>query len=176
VTGNALNVDGISWFLSDVWPRVIARLPDARLELIGSVCGAVAADVPSAIKHYTVAELSPLLARMSFAVNPLRGGSGLKIKMLDYFAHGVPAISTSVGAAGFPRNGEEPFVVCDESVDFAETVIAWLGAPEIPARYSARCAGYARLFSRESSFAEIDRALGVSHRAGSDPDCGGGPP
>ncbi len=160
-TSNILNVDGVSWFLSAVWPTVAANVPGARFELIGSVCNSVPSHDPQLIKRFVVEQVGPALAGASFAVNPLRGGSGLKIKMLDYFANGVPAISTSIGAAGFPRNGAEPFVVCDEPGEFAATVVAWLSDPSEPARYAARCRAYVELFSRDSSFAELDRALGL---------------
>jgi glycosyltransferase involved in cell wall biosynthesis len=160
-TSNLLNVDGIMWFLSAVWPKVIARAPDARLQLIGSICSAVTVEDPTLIRHFIVEDLGPALAGASFGVNPLRGGSGLKIKMLDYFAHGVPAITTSTGAAGYPLNGAEPFVVCDEAAEFAEIVLGWLRDPSIVAIHAARCHAYGQLFSRESSFAELDRALGM---------------
>jgi hypothetical protein len=159
-TSNALNVDGASWFLSAVWPTVSAKVPAARFELIGSVCNAVPSNDPTVIKRFIVEQVGPVLAGASFAVNPLRGGSGLKIKMLDYFANGVPAISTSVGAAGYPRNGAEPFVVCDDAGDFAAGVLAWLRDPSLVERYAARCRAYVELFSRDSSFADLDRALG----------------
>ncbi len=162
-TGNALNADGVSWFLSAVWPTVTAKEPAARLELIGSICNTLLDRDPTLIKRYVVDQVGPALASASFAVNPLRAGSGLKIKMLDYFANGVPAISTSVGAAGFPRNGAEPFVVCDDAGDFAATVLAWLRDPSIAARHAAHCRAYVELFSRDSSFAELDRALGLGH-------------
>lgn len=160
-TSNALNVDGVSWFLSSVWPTVAATAPKARFEIIGSVCNSVESQDPTVIKRFIVEQLGPVLAGASFAVNPLRAGSGLKIKMLDYFANGVPAISTSIGAAGFPRNGAEPFVVCDDAADFAATVLAWLRDPSVAACYAARCRAYAELFSRDSSFAELDGALGL---------------
>jgi polysaccharide biosynthesis protein PslH len=160
-TSNALNVDGVSWFLAAVWPTVAATAPEARFELIGSVCNSVEALDPTVIKRFNVEHVGPALAGAALAVNPLRAGSGLKIKMLDYFANGVPAISTSIGAAGFPRNGAEPFVVCDDAADFAATILAWLRDPSIAARYAARCRAYVELFSSDSSFAELDGALGL---------------
>lgn len=161
-TSNALNVDGMSWFLSEVWPKVVAGAPDARLELIGSVCNAITVEDPTLIKRYIVDDLAPTLADASFAVNPLRAGSGLKMKMLDYFANGLPAITTSTGASGFPRNGAEPFVVCDEATEFAEAVLGWLRDPALAALHAARCRAYVPLFSRESAFIELDRVLGMS--------------
>jgi glycosyltransferase involved in cell wall biosynthesis len=41
-----------------------------------------------------------LLETCDFALNPILGGSGLNIKMLEYFAYGIPVISTEFGARG----------------------------------------------------------------------------
>lgn len=160
-TSSALNVDGIRWFLSAVWPIVTAAAPGARLELIGGICNTVAGNDPTLIKRFIVDDLGPALAAVSFAVNPLRAGSGVKIKMLDYFAYGAPAITTTVGAAGFPRNGLEPFVVCDDAVNFAETVLRWLRDPALVEQHAARCSAYVELCSQYASFAVLDRALGL---------------
>jgi polysaccharide biosynthesis protein PslH len=160
-TGSALNVDGVSWFLNSVWPIVLGEIPDARFELIGSVCNAVAGGAAGLIKRHIVEDLGPALAAVDFAVNPVLAGSGVKIKMLDYFAHGLPAVTTSIGAAGLPRNGAEPFIVCDAAEEFAGAVLDWWRRPSEEKRYRARCEGYVRLFSSRASYAEIDRALGV---------------
>ena len=161
-TGNALNVDGLSWFTSAIWPLVKPNCPAARLEVIGTVCSAVQVDDPTLIRRFVLEDISPALACVSFAVNPLRAGSGLKIKMLDYFAHGLPAITTSVGASGFPRNHAEPFIVCDEPGIFADTVVSWLRDPSLVARYAARCSAYVQLFSSAAAFAALDKALGAT--------------
>jgi glycosyltransferase involved in cell wall biosynthesis len=161
-TGNALNVDGLSWFISAIWPAVKPSCPEARLELIGTVCSAVQADDPTLIRRFVLEDIAPALAGVSFAVNPLRAGSGLKIKMLDYFAYGLPAITTSVGAAGFPRHDAEPFVVCDDPGVFADTVVSWLRDPSLVARYAARCSAYVQQFSSAAAFAALDKALGAT--------------
>ena len=38
---NPINIDGVRWFLDDVWPRVLARVPDATLQIVGRVCAHV---------------------------------------------------------------------------------------------------------------------------------------
>src|SRR5665213_1092068 len=160
-SGSAHNVDGMNWLLAAVWPLVRANDPRARLELCGSVCHAIA-DHPGVTRRFVVEDLADAFAGIPFAANPLRAGSGLKIKMLDYFAYGVPAITTSIGAQGFPRNGAEPFIVCDEAEEFAATMLRWLNEPDLVARYAARCAAYAEPFSRQAAYTELDRLTGCA--------------
>jgi polysaccharide biosynthesis protein PslH len=164
-SGSAHNVDGVKWLLEAVWPLVRTDEPRARLELCGAVCDAVADD-EGVTRRFVVADLADAFAGVAFAVNPLRAGSGLKIKMLDYFAHGVPAITTAIGAQGFPGNGAEPFVVCDTAEDFAATMLRWLREPDLVARFAARCAAYAALFSRDVAYEALDRLTGLGATGG----------
>ena len=47
-----------------------------------------------------VADVAPSYAWADLAVVPLRAGGGTRIKVLEAFAHGVPVVSTAVGAEG----------------------------------------------------------------------------
>ena len=40
------------------------------------------------------------LARSDAVIVPIRFGSGTRIKLLEAFAHRIPAVSTSIGAEG----------------------------------------------------------------------------
>jgi hypothetical protein len=160
-SGTAHNVDGMSWFLTEVWPRVAATEPRARLELIGAICDRLTISTATVVKRFVVNDLPAALCQMSFGVNPLLAGSGIKIKMIDYFANGVPTITTSVGAEGFPRNGREPFLVCDDAEEFSNAVLSWLRDPAVVSEYAARCRPYAMLFAGDAGFLALDRLLGV---------------
>lgn len=99
------NVNGILWLVeSEEWaafaqahPGVVltvaGRNPSesfrARLEAAPGV--RVEADVPS---------MTPLLERARLGVAPLLEGGGSRIKLLEYVAHGLPSVSTVVGASG----------------------------------------------------------------------------
>ena len=85
-----------------VWPRVRARAPDAQLILAGrgtrQVAGAAAlGEVGSAIE---------LFQRFSLLLFPLPRGSGMKVKVLEAMASGVPVVTTPAGAEGIePSDG-----------------------------------------------------------------------
>src|SRR5690606_8697672 len=51
-----------------------------------------------------------LLAAADVALNPMRSGSGTNLKMLDYFAAGIPVISTPFGARGLAIEPDTHFI------------------------------------------------------------------
>lgn len=51
-------------------------------------------------------------AAADIALNPMSRGSGTNIKMLDYFAAGLPVVTTDIGARGLPDGLDSAYVVC----------------------------------------------------------------
>jgi len=78
--------------------------PEIRFVVLGSVCWAVKdRPVPENVDLIGQVETqvrNDLLAAAHVALNPMRSGSGTNLKMLDYFASGIPVISTAFGARG----------------------------------------------------------------------------
>jgi polysaccharide biosynthesis protein PslH len=98
------NVDAATVLCRDVLPRLRARLQrDVRVDVVGSrpsPAVAALADIPGVTVHADVARVAPFYAEAQAVVTPLRAGGGTRLKILEAFAHGVPVISTSVGAEG----------------------------------------------------------------------------
>lgn len=91
--------------------RVAARMPQVDFMIIGSIGLALAGDSRPDNVQITGAVSSELketlLGVADVALNPVRTGSGTNLKMLDYFAAGIPVISTPFGARGLGvRDGE----------------------------------------------------------------------
>jgi glycosyltransferase involved in cell wall biosynthesis len=153
------NVDGLLWFLEEIWPGVKQRHPSATLDVVGSVCEEISGQYIGINKHHVVKDIAQVAQHAAFAINPIKSGSGLKIKMLDYLAHGLPIVTSPVGVQGFLRNGSEPFVVCNDAASFCETVDLLLREPDTVRAMSQRCAEYATQFSRRSLFDKLDVAF-----------------
>jgi len=119
------NVEGLRWFLETTWPTIVEECPGITLDVVGSV-GEALPDVPAGVRiHGRLADISTVAKSAAFAINPVRAGSGLKIKMLDYFAHGLPCVTTSLGAQGFPESADRPIGIGDSPREFAGCVSAW---------------------------------------------------
>jgi GT2 family glycosyltransferase/glycosyltransferase involved in cell wall biosynthesis len=117
----------IDWFLREVLPRILEREPRARLAIAGS-------DPPPehAYADYQanlemlgyVEDIREPLARYAVFVCPILSGSGVRVKLLEAFAAGIPVVSTAVGAEGLAAKDGEFCLVADDPAGFAERVLA----------------------------------------------------
>jgi glycosyltransferase involved in cell wall biosynthesis len=159
------NARGLDWFCDEVWPRVRARLPDATVEIVGSglamdaggnAIAPTAWRAPGITTLGFVADLAPVYARSIAMVAPILGGAGIRIKLLEAFRYGVPAVTTPDGAAGLPiEPGREAFVESDAEA-FAERLLQL--ATSRATRERLRDAGYAFL-ARHNQVAEAQAAV-----------------
>jgi glycosyltransferase involved in cell wall biosynthesis len=127
ITGNLgyhPTVEGLVWWLREVWPGLRRRQPSARLVLAGSrPAGSVrrAARQPGVELQEEPDDLFPLLEKATVAVAPARGGAGVPIKVLEAWAAGVPVVAHPWSAAGAGA-------VAGEDLLSAETVSQWIEA------------------------------------------------
>lgn len=96
------NVDAAVWFVKQVWPRVLDRVPDARLQLVGRNPAPAVQRLagPSVDVTGTVPELTPYYRCTAVAIAPLLAGGGSRLKILEALAHARPVVATTVGAEG----------------------------------------------------------------------------
>lgn len=101
------------------WPQVRAGTPDARLRLAGrGMAGLAASDPALGVEvHDEVPSASAFVAGLGVVAYPLPRGSGVKVKVLEAMASGVPVVTTEHGAEGVQPNdgvvvtaGEEAFL------------------------------------------------------------------
>ena len=142
-------LDGVRWLLREVWPRVKAVRPDARLDIVGS-------DPPADVRardgrdgvvvHGFVEDLSDVLAQTQACLIPLFAGGGIRVKIVELLGRGVPCIGTPLGVQGMTRFA---------GIVAVETVSEWVDAicqalsPESDSR-AAAMAGRAELIAGHS--------------------------
>lgn len=119
------NVDAVQFFVAEVWPHVQIRLPEARFVVIGS-------DPPASIRQLAgprivvtgyVPDLRPLLERARVSVAPLRYGAGVKGKINTAMSHGVPVVTTVLGAEGMQLTDGEDVLLADEPRAMADAIV-----------------------------------------------------
>ena len=123
------NIDGITWFVSHVWPKVRARVPHATLDIVGRrptpAVRKLANDASIRVLA-DVADVRPCVARADVFVVPLRVGGGSRIKIYEAMAMGRPVMSTRIGAEGLPLREQEHLALADEPDAWADQ-LAMLG-------------------------------------------------
>ncbi|WP_212376895.1 glycosyltransferase [Acetobacter persici] len=120
------NVDAAFWLVREVMPLVWAYAPDMPCVLVGSSMPpsvqALAGPQVQALGH--VPDLAPLYAQMRVAVAPLRFGAGVKGKVLDSFAAGLPCVMTPVAAEGLALPEILQPLVARDAAGFARVILA----------------------------------------------------
>src|SRR5437773_374721 len=95
----------IDVLLREVWPEVRRRVPDARLVLAGRGTDELGLpDAPDTELLGEVASARELFLRFSLLLFPVPRGSGMKVKVLEALASGVPVVTTPAGAEGIADN------------------------------------------------------------------------
>ena len=120
------NVDAVQWFVGEVLPRIRNALPGITFHCIGGdVPDAIArlAATPGVRIHGHVPELAPWLDGCRISVAPLRYGAGVKGKVNQAMAHGLPVVATSAAVEGMHLQGGVDALVADDAAAFAEAVI-----------------------------------------------------
>jgi polysaccharide biosynthesis protein PslH len=123
------NIDGMRWFLDEVFPLIRAELPGCRLAIVGRNPPASllseAAD-PLITVTGTVPDVRPFLWDSAISIVPLRVGGGTRLKIFEAMAAGTPVVSTTIGAEGLPLRHGETICIGDSPQDFAAQCLALL--------------------------------------------------
>lgn len=134
------NQVALDWFVRHVLPLITQRLPQARLLVAGSDPPPLHAFPPTEALDLLgfVEDIAPLMSSSAVFVCPIRSGSGVRVKLLEAFAHGIPVVSTYLGAEGLARQDSEFCLLSDDPVEFAEKVIQLLEDQQLADRLAAR--------------------------------------
>lgn len=122
----AENREAARWLTERVWPQVRAQVPDGELYLVGNGPPTWAAGPNDRSIHVTgrVPRLAPYYLDAGLACAPLQRGAGVKMKVLEGMAHGLPVVTTSVGAEGIVGDTGKPppLVIADTPARFADAL------------------------------------------------------
>ncbi len=135
------NQVAIDWFTREVLPLITARIPEAKLLLAGSEPPprhAFPEDGRAIELLGFVEDIQPLFDDCALFVCPIRSGSGVRVKLLEAFASGIPVVSTRLGAEGLAREDGAFCALADDPAGFAEKVIGLLEDPAAAAAMAAR--------------------------------------
>ncbi len=134
------NLEGVRWFLKEVWPRVLQQEPHAIFNIAGRNMPAsienlqqrgveVAGEVPDALAF---------MQQQQVLVVPLFSGSGMRIKIVEAMALGKCVLSTSIGAEGIAITDGDNLLLANDAESFAVQLIELMRQPETVARVGSQ--------------------------------------
>jgi len=139
------NQEAITWFLHHVWPRIRAAQPDVRLIVIGSdppPRHSLPGDAEGVQLRGFVDDIREPLARYAVFICPILTGSGVRVKLLEAFAAGIPSVSTALGAEGLTATSGDICRLADDPDAFARETIELLSNPAGAAAMAERARAY----------------------------------
>ncbi len=122
---HAPNIDGIKWFIENIFPDVLKFIPSMKVYILGSNPTDEVKNLGSEnviiVGYVSEDELHDYYKKCRLSIAPLRYGAGIKGKVIEAMAIGMPIITTPIGAEGI--NNAEKLMVCSDEKQFAESII-----------------------------------------------------
>jgi polysaccharide biosynthesis protein PslH len=132
------NIDGVRWFIREILPLIRRERPDVVLDIVGArpptdLLVLSGSDSGVKVTDY-VEDPTPYLEQAGVFIVPLRAGGGMRVKILNAMAQGLPIVSTTLGAEGLAVRHEEELLLADTPRDFAKAVLRLLQDQTLAAR------------------------------------------
>jgi glycosyltransferase involved in cell wall biosynthesis len=158
------NVDGIGYFMDEVWPLVLRRRQHARMVVVGrNPPASLASRARTRGLAWTftgfVDDVRPYVRDANVYVIPLRVGGGTRIKAYEAMAMGRAIVSTSIGVEGLPVTAGRDYVRADSAEAFADGIVHLLADAQERRNLAANARQLVeRNFSAEIAAATFERA------------------
>ena len=120
------NLEGIQWFLSEVYPIVQAEVSAVKLVITGKNDGISLTTADNVTLTGFVEDIRPLIASARVSIAPLLVGGGTRLKILEAMALGTPIVTTTKGVEGLRAVDGEHLLIADTPAQFADAVIRLL--------------------------------------------------
>jgi glycosyltransferase involved in cell wall biosynthesis len=132
------NIDGVMWFIQEVFPRIRRQQPGVVLDVVGSRPPAFLQKLGESDSGINVTgyvpDPAPYLERAGAFIVPLRAGGGMRVKILNALAQGIPIVSTSLGCEGIAVMDGQEILIGDSPASFADAVLRLLAGDGLSAR------------------------------------------
>src|SRR5438067_841017 len=119
------NVDAVLYFAREIYPLIAQHLPTAKFYIIGDKAPpeVVALASKNVIVTGAMPDVRPFFESVKLSVAPLRFGAGVKGKINQSMAMGVPVVATSLAVEGMLLTDREDILIADAPQDFANAVV-----------------------------------------------------
>lgn len=118
------NIEGIDWFLQNVWPKLHSELPQTRLYLAGRKMPQrlIDSQIDGVSVVGEVADALYFIASKQINIVPLLSGSGIRVKIIEAMSASKTVVTTRIGAQGIDAHDGEHLLIADTADDFVRQI------------------------------------------------------
>lgn len=153
------NLDALDLLMEEIWPRVTARVPRARLDIVGEIGAALKPEwrrLQGVRAHGVVEDLSVLMGPTVVGLAPTRVASGVSIKIADYLSYGMPVLAFPAAMEGYGDRLNGAVEVVETPEKFADRLARLFTCP---GRRRELAAQAKKNVLKQNDNAELARAL-----------------
>lgn len=117
---NRFNINGIKWFVKEIFPAILTRFPDAQLLIGGRICRELPEfkGMPGISLEGSVDSPELFYAKADIAINPVYQGTGLKIKTLEAVSYDKVTIVHPHSMRGLYDKAHAPMLVAENASEW----------------------------------------------------------
>lgn len=118
--------------LTRLWPKIKEQVPNAKVQIVGWNARTALKDflrMPDVTIEENVPDIQPYFEKTSVLLYAPGRGSGMKIKILEAMAFGIPVVTTSEGVEGLPARDGVHAGICEDDAGLIERAVALLQSP-----------------------------------------------
>ncbi len=151
------NKRSIEWFLDQVYPLLPTGL---KICVIGNILDHIPQGIPNITRVEFAEKLDDYYNKSKVVICPMLSGTGIKIKVVEAMAFGLPVVCTTGGVDGIPDKSNNGCLVTDDEKRFAENIMLLLNnETEYKKQSELGRACFNRYFLKKEVYKQIDHAL-----------------
>lgn len=124
------NIEAVNWYLNNVHAQISDRIKDYKFIICGST-GVYSeeffikkfSNFNNVALHLNLESLENVYSSVSLFVNPMKHGSGVKLKSINALVNGIPLVATTIGSEGMDFVDNKMFFLANTPSEFTEKVI-----------------------------------------------------
>jgi GT2 family glycosyltransferase/glycosyltransferase involved in cell wall biosynthesis len=163
------NTDAVVFFMREIYPLVQPRLPEANFYIIGNKAPpeVIALATEKVIVAGLQPDVGPYFESVKLSIAPLRWGAGVKGKVNQSMAFGVPVVGSSIAVEGMSLTNREHILIADTPQDFAEALVEVYESEELWDHISRNGIEKTKAdYSIETATKQLSRLLSDEHVPG----------
>jgi len=155
-SNNSHNERSARWFFDEVYPLLPKDISICMVGAINKVLGE-----RKEAEQITFAEdIDALYAQSKIGLCPMLTGTGVKVKVVEALAHGLPVVCTTRGVDGLPNKTMNGCLVTDDAGQFARNIVSLLNDHDLYKQQSILATQvFDNVFSTMAVYAGLDKVF-----------------